>query len=967
MANSDAKMQSTSIYYNIDIYNDNSTNGDISSKFQTAFNSPLLMDTSNYEVAVARARVPLDQIPLSQENIPFQKWQIEIGVPSVANPPTYTYYNSYVPQFNPYMRPINFNTTTVGINGNPLDLLTINSINSPIDPVLSSLTTMPSQTPIISGFTLHQGIAPTSELSSFSVATSGYNPVYTTTLLQPMTGSMNTGSSEEDITGISSGFLYGDLTTDFIYGNGFYYGTDGGNGGVPSRLYTYTMGQLSPNPTNIVFVAEVMQFDSAIIRAMATYTDNVVFLVLNVLQNFASTNQLMLYNVNTNTYIVIPLTEQQLFQAFTLTGMSVNDVEINFTILFTGGDNSTTSFVYNRTDLSLLSNYNMNIGMTVYTFYHSIANTVFSNSDADNPATQFNILDYTTYEVQGSFNLLSGYKLLGFLGNDQFNNLLVSVQNLTNNLFGIMAFNKTTEQVVYYFTNSNTQVIAISQFTNVAGPPEPPPFIPTNVSNVVFTQNYIAVLTSLFEVTRYTYAGVFYDITNIRTELNDNSITLHALCSSQIRDNIYVLGYSPTRTPYNWFLCNLFGADTVDLIKDDGSNFDVNIDIFSMSCSATKLSVTLQNGLDISVTNPFVFDIGGNTGAFTRLNPLQANLIELSAHYIDNNDRYYEIVYNTSNPIARQTDIPTATAFLMTFNIPNYQTVFAQRILGSDTWDNLLIVLLDTVANTSSIVAYNKITGGDPVYTIQMSTSTVIIMSDFITTAQPPVVSPSLTPNYQVMTINEYLRQINLAFESIFSQIPTPLSSPVLAPRLVFDSTTSLVSIVCDPGCASSFSTACVINFNQLLWSLFKFNSIQAVNTALTAIGGAVRTLEIDDAIAPASSITPQPNSTMYRFSDLTRIIIGTSRMGVYGDNQNNDKLLVNIGDFTVDTENGIPNLIIYNPVILRFYKLYQQVPLTNIDVFISYANRAGDVFPISISPYNSIGLKLEFQRIPLV
>ena len=106
-----------------------------------------------------------------------------------------------------------------------------------------------------------------------------------------------------------------------------------------------------------------------------------------------------------------------------------------------------------------------------------------------------------------------------------------------------------------------------------------------------------------------------------------------------------------------------------------------------------------------------------------------------------------------------------------------------------------------------------------------------------------------------------------------------------------------------------------------------------------------------------------QPNSTMYRFSDLTRIIIGTNRMGVKGDNESFNTMLVNIGDFTIDTSNGIPELVIYNPTVLRFYQLYQTTPLLNIDIFVSYANRAGKVFPITISPYNSIGLKLQFKN----
>ena len=75
--------------------------------------------------------------------------------------------------------------------------------------------------------------------------------------------------------------------------------------------------------------------------------------------------------------------------------------------------------------------------------------------------------------------------------------------------------------------------------------------------------------------------------------------------------------------------------------------------------------------------------------------------------------------------------------------------------------------------------------------------------------------------------------------------------------------------------------------------------------------------------------------------------------------------LLTDIGDFTIDTSSGIPQLVIYNPTVteLRFYQLYQTTPLLNIDIFVSYAYRAGKVFPITISPYNSIGLKLQFRN----
>ena len=116
MTDSNKNHKNENNYYNIDIYNDNSTGGDISSVFTTSFQSPLLLNPSHHEITVARARIPCDQIPLSQDNIPFQQWQIEIGVPVVGVPNQYTYYNSYVPQFLPVPpRTVTYDKAIIGL------------------------------------------------------------------------------------------------------------------------------------------------------------------------------------------------------------------------------------------------------------------------------------------------------------------------------------------------------------------------------------------------------------------------------------------------------------------------------------------------------------------------------------------------------------------------------------------------------------------------------------------------------------------------------------------------------------------------------------------------------------------------------------------------------------------------------------------------------------------------------------
>ena len=90
------RLQST--YYNIDIYNDNSTNANINSLFNANFQAPLLDHPNHHEICVCRARVPLDAVPISQTDIPYQKWAMQLTTTDASGN---DYVESgYVPQFN---------------------------------------------------------------------------------------------------------------------------------------------------------------------------------------------------------------------------------------------------------------------------------------------------------------------------------------------------------------------------------------------------------------------------------------------------------------------------------------------------------------------------------------------------------------------------------------------------------------------------------------------------------------------------------------------------------------------------------------------------------------------------------------------------------------------------------------------------------------------------------------------------
>ena len=85
--------------------------------------------------------------------------------------------------------------------------------------------------------------------------------------------------------------------------------------------------------------------------------------------------------------------------------------------------------------------------------------------------------------------------------------------------------------------------------------------------------------------------------------------------------------------------------------------------------------------------------------------------------------------------------------------------------------------------------------------------------------------------------------------------------------------------------------------------------------------------------------------------------------MGIVGDCELSNEVLLSINDFIVNTSQGMPELVIYEPSILRFYQLYQTSPLVSINIFLTYADKQGDIYPILISPFNSIGLKLMFRN----
>ena len=241
-----------------------------------------------------------------------------------------------------------------------------------------------------------------------------------------------------------------------------------------------------------------------------------------------------------------------------------------------------------------------------------------------------------------------------------------------------------------------------------------------------------------------------------------------------------------------------------------------------------------------------------------------------------------------------------------------------------------------------------------------MSNQQPVSMSQFTYTSGTRL-EPSLTPNYQIWNYQTYLDQINIAIETAFNGISASTGWPSQeVPYLSYSD--SKFSLNCGVGLASP---VCIMSFNTRLWQRFMFNS--HTNTTNSNYED-LQILNLIPNILPSTPpsaflMITQPHNSNYRWFDITRIIVRSTKMSVAGDVELNNTSLLNITDFAVDTSAPDVLLQIYEPTVLRYYQLYQTSPLNAVDVQLSYSTRSGDIYPIYLTAGSSGSIKLLFRR----
>lgn len=100
-------------YFNASYFNQSGTTKP--AKYETVLSKPFFNDPDHWQLAINRMRVPLSGIPLTRNNIPFQKWQVGLQYKTSFTSST-SQTVTYVPQYNPKYNQV-FTPTVVTKDG----------------------------------------------------------------------------------------------------------------------------------------------------------------------------------------------------------------------------------------------------------------------------------------------------------------------------------------------------------------------------------------------------------------------------------------------------------------------------------------------------------------------------------------------------------------------------------------------------------------------------------------------------------------------------------------------------------------------------------------------------------------------------------------------------------------------------------------------------------------------------------
>ena len=283
--------------------------------------------------------------------------------------------------------------------------------------------------------------------------------------------------------------------------------------------------------------------------------------------------------------------------------------------------------------------------------------------------------------------------------------------------------------------------------------------------------------------------------------------------------------------------------------------------------------------------------------------------------------------------------------------------------IGLDYDGNLLYF-----SNSDGIVRAVSFTNGQVMYQTNQFGSNPVLLAPAI--SQPTLIDSGPTDIYHYQT---YLNQINSAFSQVFTAIESQSGfSPADAPRAIYNPDSKLFSLVCDGTYINM--TKYQILMNTDLWNMFLFPTVSATGLPTDNNGPFKLILaqnDIYNAVYGNGSTTPsfvtlnQESTTIFKFYDLVRILLVTSKIPVNGDCEGINSSVNLITDIVPDTSSLTPDdIIVYQPTVLRNYNLESNVPLRDLDIAFYYGCKDGSIYKVQLLAGEYASVKLEFEQV---
>jgi len=202
----------------------------------------------------------------------------------------------------------------------------------------------------------------------------------------------------------------------------------------------------------------------------------------------------------------------------------------------------------------------------------------------------------------------------------------------------------------------------------------------------------------------------------------------------------------------------------------------------------------------------------------------------------------------------------------------------------------------------------------------------------------------------QIYDMAVLINGVNLAFTDALNKLISQGSTFHTEPSVSLNYETGLVTL--------NYTNQYPIAGNGIIFNTALLALIYFLNTPLSNNTGGTLILP------PSSTSITQNSRTIYLFNNLDQILFESQSLyvqGTYFSVVSTSRIITDIGVDTSSIVNNIGQIVIYNPFVLRSFKMNSNLPVNRIHMRILYQYKDGTSYPLVLDPGANFFVKLNF------